>query len=70
MVLSGGRYCAAGRLTPVRIVTIRLVPRQPGRNRAKWSGAMELLVARQAAMLLLLLVLIALTFLVMRMTQR
>jgi hypothetical protein len=31
---------------------------------------MELLVARQAAMLLLLLVLIALTFLVMRMTQR
>jgi hypothetical protein len=31
---------------------------------------MELLVARQVAMLLLLLVLIALTFLVMRMTQR
>lgn len=31
---------------------------------------MELLVVRQAAMLLLLVALIALTFLVMRMTQR
>lgn len=45
-------------------------PNKPAALGAKGDRAMELLVLRYAAMLLLLVALIALTFLVMRMTQR